>query len=100
MPRIAPRRVRRFALKVKPVVNEMILKSKVIGGLMPMLKPCVKIFLNGPSLEMAVSISPSTPPTMAPINIKTTRRPIFFLKPAISGIILHEKFSEFKKDNT
>ena len=80
---MVPKRVNRFALSVNPRVNEIILRSIVIGGLIPIKKPPVNAFLRGPSGEMDLSISPRTPPKRVPIKIKSIKNQKFFFKTAI-----------------
>ena len=84
---MAPRRVRRFALKVKPIVKVMSLRSMVTGGSRPIPKPLVKMVRSIPSGDILCSISPSTPPRRAPVKIKSSKRPILFLKMAIEEIV-------------
>ena len=83
MPSIEPRRVSRFARKLNPIVKVIILISMVTGGVMPIKNPSVKIFLTGPSGEIARNISPSTLPRRAPIRMRMRRIQIFFLKRAM-----------------
>lgn len=84
-PNMVPNKVRRFALNVNPMVNEIILRSKVMGGLIPIKNPSVNAFLKNPSGETDLSISPRTPPKRVPIKINRIKNQKFFFKTAIQA---------------
>lgn len=80
---MVPNKVRRFALSVNPIVNEIILRSRVMGGLIPIKNPSVNAFLKKPSGETDLSISLRAPPNRVPIKINRSKNQKFFFKTAI-----------------
>lgn len=80
---MVPNKVSRFALSANPIVNEMILRSIVTGGLIPIKKPSVNTFLKNPSGETDLSISLRAPPNRVPIKINRSKNQKFFFKTAI-----------------
>lgn len=80
-----PNKVSRFALSANPIVNEIILRLIVMGGLIPIKKPSVNTFLKNPSGETDLSISLRTPPNRVPIKINRSKNQKFFFKTAIQA---------------